>query len=85
VLGIPDLWMAQDSVDLYYVKIWKKRGGDHVEMQALWNREVRALSRLQGYPGAAQLFVRKQDTSAAIENSLELLLIVVEVLEPDKQ
>ncbi|MCJ7997490.1 AAA family ATPase [Rhizobium cremeum] len=59
--GIPDLWMAQDSGDLYYVKIWKKRGGDHVEMKALWNREVRALSRLQGYPGAAELFVRLQD------------------------
>jgi serine/threonine protein kinase len=59
--GIPDLWMAQDSGDLYYVKVWKRRGGDHAEMKALWNREVRALSRLQGYPGASQLFVRLQD------------------------
>ena len=59
--GIPELWMATDLGDLYYVKIWRRRPGDKEDLLALWNREVRSLMRLQGYPGAGELFVRLSD------------------------
>ena len=59
--GVPELWRAEDAGDVYYVKLWRKVGGDGAEIQALWNREVRGLSRLQGYPGASNLFVRLHD------------------------
>ena len=59
--GIPDLWQAEDSGDLYYVKLWSKVSGDSAAIQALWNREVRGLMRLQGYPGASELFVKLKD------------------------
>src|SRR5262249_48940667 len=54
--------------DLYFVKIWKRKKEDSQVIQALWNREVRNLSRLQGYPGAAELFVRLHDLGRADEN-----------------
>jgi serine/threonine protein kinase len=59
--GIPALWEAEDLGDLYYVKLWTKESGDSSAIQALWNREVRGLMRLQGYPGAAELFVKLRD------------------------
>src|SRR5258708_3788294 len=59
--GVPELWQAQDAGDVYFAKIWKRDNRDGGVIQALWNREVRSLSRLQGYPGAAELFVRLQD------------------------
>jgi hypothetical protein len=62
--GVPDLWAAEDAGDLYYVKLWKRQGEDRADIRALWNREVRGLTRLQGYPGAEDLFVRLQDLRA---------------------
>lgn len=59
--GIPDLWQAEDLGDLYYAKLWSKGAGDNSAIQALWNREVRGLMRLQGYPGASELFVKLRD------------------------
>ncbi|HYH70083.1 MAG TPA: AAA domain-containing protein [Methyloceanibacter sp.] len=58
--GIPDLWEAQDAGDVYFVKLWRRGGDDLSDVKALWNREVRGLMRLQGYPGAGELFVRLQ-------------------------
>lgn len=58
--GIPELWLAQDAGDSYFAKLWKREPGN-TAIQSLWNREVRSLSRLQGYPGAAEIFVRLQD------------------------
>ena len=58
--GIPDLWEADDGGDRYFVKSWKITGSDTRTLRALWNREVRGLMRLQGHPGAAELFVRLQ-------------------------
>lgn len=59
--GTPDLWQAEDVGDLYYAKLWGKGPGDSSAIQALWNREVRGLMRLQGYPGASELFVKLRD------------------------
>ncbi|WP_035710261.1 AAA domain-containing protein [Bradyrhizobium genomosp. I (2014)] len=59
--GIPDVWQAEDVGDIYYAKLWSKRLGDSAAIQALWNREVRGLMRLQGYPGASELFVKLRD------------------------
>lgn len=59
--GVPDLWQAEDLGDLYYAKVWPKSGGNNHELQALWNREIRGLMRLQGYPGASDLFVKLRD------------------------
>lgn len=59
--GVPDLWQAEDQGDLYYAKLWSKGAGDSAAIQALWNREVRGLMRLQGYPGASELFVKLRD------------------------
>lgn len=59
--GIPDFWQAEDLGDLYYAKLWSKSAGDSAAIQALWNREVRGLMRLQGYPGASELFVKLRD------------------------
>jgi serine/threonine protein kinase len=58
--GMPDLWQAFDAGDVYYVKTWRRRGEDRLDIRALWNREVRGLMRLQGYPGASELFVSLQ-------------------------
>lgn len=59
--GVPELWIGQDAGDFYHIKVWRRAGGDDAAVQALWNREVRGLTRLQGYPGAAELFVRLYD------------------------
>lgn len=59
--GVPELWEAQGAGDFFYIKVWRKSGQDDAGVQALWNREVRGLTRLQGYPGAADLFVRLYD------------------------
>jgi serine/threonine protein kinase len=59
--GIPELWRATDLGELYYVKVWRRRPGDSDDLLALWNREVRSLMRLQGYPGAGELFVNLRD------------------------
>lgn len=59
--GIPDLWRAEDLGDIYYAKVWRKGADDGSTIQALWNREVRGLMRLQGYPGASELFVKLRD------------------------
>lgn len=56
--GVPDLWDADDGGDRYFVKSWKIAGKDVSALRALWNREVRGLTRLQGHPGASELFVR---------------------------
>ena len=62
--GVPDLWQAEDLGDLYYAKLWSKSSGENFAIQALWNREVRGLMRLQGYPGASELFVKLRDLDA---------------------
>lgn len=62
--GIPDLWQAEDFGDLYYAKLWRKSSSENSAIQALWNREVRGLMRLQGYPGASELFVKLRDLDA---------------------
>ncbi len=59
--GVPDLWQAEDMGDLYYAKVWTKGVDDSSAIQALWNREVRGLMRLHGYPGASELFVKLRD------------------------
>lgn len=58
--GVPELWQAQDAGDFYHIKLWPG-GSNTAAVKALWNREVRSLSRLQGYPGATELFVRLFD------------------------
>ena len=62
--GIADLWRAEDLGDIYYAKLWPRGSGDSSAMQALWNREVRGIMRLQGYPGASELFVKLRDLDA---------------------
>jgi serine/threonine protein kinase len=73
VRGIPDLWKAEDAGDTYYVKLWKRVGDDSIDIKALWNREVRGLTRLQGYPGAAEFFVRLHDLSFDPKNYYAIL------------
>src|SRR5258707_6269920 len=63
--GLPDLWQDHDAGDIYYIKIWRLRGQNGPDIKALWNREVRGLMRLQGYPGASELFVRLHDLRAS--------------------
>ena len=46
--GVPDLWAAEDTGDVYFVKVWRRGSGDQSDVKALWNREVRGLMRLQG-------------------------------------
>jgi serine/threonine protein kinase len=59
--GVPDLWQAHDAGDVYYMKLWPKRADESSAIRALWNREVRGLMRLHGYPGAGEFFVRLRD------------------------
>jgi hypothetical protein len=59
--GIPTLWQAEDAGDIYFIKAWRRRGDDRADIKALWNREIRGLTRLQGHPGASELFVRLHD------------------------
>ena len=68
VRGIPELWQAQDAGDVYFAKIWKRTAPDGNVLQALWNCEIWSRSRLQGYPGAAELFVRLQDLGEGEEH-----------------
>jgi len=65
--GIPELWTANDLGDTYYVKIWRRRPNEMSDVLALWNREVRSLMRLQGYPGADELFVKLKDLGTSTE------------------
>ncbi|MET4044912.1 serine/threonine protein kinase/DNA polymerase III delta prime subunit [Bradyrhizobium sp. RT6a] len=58
---MPDLWQAEDAGDRYYIKLWQRRSEESIALRAMWNREVRSLMRLQGYPGAAELFMRLRD------------------------
>jgi hypothetical protein len=59
--GVPTLWQAEDAGDVYFIKAWRRRGDDRADIKALWNREIRGLTRLQGHPGASELFVRLHD------------------------
>lgn len=59
--GEPELWQGQDAGDFYFIKLWPRRNDDRNDIRALWNREVRGLRRLQGYPGANQRFMTLQD------------------------
>ncbi|WP_028055555.1 AAA domain-containing protein [Sinorhizobium medicae] len=84
--GTPDLWQAEDGGDLYYIKLWKKPADESSAIQALWNREVRGLMRLQGYPGASELFVKLRDLDADDKNFFAVLdggrrLVLSEVLQ----
>lgn len=56
--GVPELWQASSFGDLHYARVWRRSSQDDFELRALWNREVRSLTRLHGYPGAGNLFVR---------------------------
>jgi serine/threonine protein kinase/DNA polymerase III delta prime subunit len=56
-VGVPELWTASDAGDLHFVKLWRRLENDG-DIRALWNREVRGLTRLQGHPGAGALFVK---------------------------
>jgi serine/threonine protein kinase len=84
--GVPELWQAEDAGDLYYVKLWKKTLEDSSAIQALWNREVRGLMRLQGYPGASELFVKLRDLDSNEKHFFAVLdggrrLVLSEVLQ----
>lgn len=59
--GVPELWQAEDLGDIYYAKIWRKTHANNSAIQALWNREIRSLTRIHGYPGASELFVKLRD------------------------
>jgi serine/threonine protein kinase len=59
--GVPTLWQAEDAGDIYFIKAWRRRGDDRADIKALCNREIRGLTRLQGHPGASELFVRLHD------------------------
>jgi len=65
--GIPELWEAHDAGDYYFLKLWKRTAQERGEIQALWNREVRGLMRLQGYPGANELFVHLRDLGSSVD------------------
>ncbi|WP_262299007.1 AAA domain-containing protein [Microvirga sesbaniae] len=73
VRGLPDLWQAQDAGDLYYIKLWRRRGEERADLRALWNREVRGLMRLQGYPGAGELFVKLRDLGTSAKHFYAVL------------
>lgn len=88
--GIPDLWQAEDPGDLYYIKLWSKGSQDSSAIQALWNREVRGLMRLQSYPGASELFVKLRDLDADDKHFFAVLdggrrLVLSEVLDKRRQ
>jgi len=71
--GIPDLWRAEDLGDIYFAKVWPKGTDNSSAIQALWNREVRSLMRLQGYPGASELFVKLRDLDSDDKNYFAIL------------
>jgi hypothetical protein len=59
--GAPDLWLASDAGDIFYLKVWNRPAGESHAIRAMWNREIRGLMRLQGYPGASEIFIRLRD------------------------
>jgi DNA polymerase III delta prime subunit len=59
--GAPDLWLASDAGDVFYLKAWHRPAGEGHAIRAMWNREIRGLMRLQGYPGANEIFIRLRD------------------------
>lgn len=62
--GVPEVWQASDAGDIYYVKLWPRQSDESSAIRALWNREVRSLTRLQGYPSASELFVKLRGLDA---------------------
>ena len=71
---------------MYYAKLWSKGAGDNSAIQALWNREVRGLMRLQGYPGASELFVKLRDLDSDEKHFFAILdggrrLVLTDVLQ----
>ncbi len=70
---MPDLWMAEDAGDRFYIKLWQRRADESIALRAMWNREVRNLMRLQGYPGATELFVRLRDLEVTDHNYYAVL------------
>jgi len=66
--GAPELWHAQDMGDSFFVRLWRDADVAANDIRALWNREIRSLSRLQGYPGAAELFVKLHDLGSEDSN-----------------
>lgn len=71
--GVPELWQATSYGDLHYIRVWPRSTQNDLEMRALWNREVRSLMRLHGYPGASSLFVRLQDLGVTPERYFAVL------------
>lgn len=71
--GVPELWRATSYGDLHYVRVWPRSTQNDLELRALWNREVRSLMRLHGYPGANNLFVRLQDVGVTKERYYAVL------------
>ena len=59
--GLPELWEADDIGDRYYVKLWRRSGESAFDIRALWNREVRSLMRVQGFPQSSEIFVKLHD------------------------
>jgi serine/threonine protein kinase/DNA polymerase III delta prime subunit len=59
--GAPDLWLASDAGDIFYLKVWNRPSDESHAIRAMWNREIRGLMRLQGYPGASEIFIRLRD------------------------
>lgn len=59
--GAPDLWVASDAGDVFYLKAWPRPPDEGHAIRAMWNREIRGLMRLQGYPGANEIFIRLRD------------------------
>lgn len=59
--GAPDLWLASDAGDVFYLKAWHRPPDEGHAIRAMWNREIRGLMRLQGYPGANEIFIRLRD------------------------
>jgi hypothetical protein len=59
--GAPDLWLASDAGDIFYLKLWHRPPDEGHAIRAMWNREIRGLMRLQGYPGANEIFIRLRD------------------------
>ncbi len=55
------MWQCHDDGDTYFAKLWKRGKAEQGDILALWHREVRGLTRLQGYPGASEIFARLHD------------------------
>ena len=59
--GAPDLLLASDAGDVFYLKAWHRPPDEGPAIRAMWNREIRGPMRLQGYPGANEIFIRLRD------------------------